>query len=75
MISRAFSYAVAFHGMNDERILIGGVAPDTVKEEIKDAIERATAGSGIPVDFATTGDDFNGNDQRNIVNRLTAQCR
>jgi phage replication-related protein YjqB (UPF0714/DUF867 family) len=72
VISRGFSFALAFHGMDDERILIGGIAPDELKQKIKNAIESATAGSGIPVDFATTCDHFNGNDPRNIVNRLTA---
>jgi phage replication-related protein YjqB (UPF0714/DUF867 family) len=73
VIFRGFRYAVAFHGMHDERILLGGCAHEDLKKEIKDAIERATAGSGIPVVFATRNDHFNGNDPRNIVNRLTAR--
>jgi phage replication-related protein YjqB (UPF0714/DUF867 family) len=72
VISRGFSYAVSFHGMDDERILIGGIAPHALKQDIKDAIERATAGSGMTVHIATRGDHFNGDDPRNIVNRLTA---
>lgn len=72
MISRAFSYAVAFHGMNEERILIGGVAPDTVKRKSRTPSKRHGQ-LRHPGRFATTGDDFNGNDQRNIVNQFTAR--
>ncbi len=47
--SRGFRYAVAFHGFGQQEILIGGgTAADPLKAEIKGAIERAIAGSGIP---------------------------
>src|SRR5712675_2792421 len=39
VISRGFKYAVAFHGFNDDEIpydiLVGGRAPDALKEDIK----------------------------------------
>jgi phage replication-related protein YjqB (UPF0714/DUF867 family) len=43
-----------------------------LKQKIKDAIERTTAGSGITVDIAARGDHFHDDDPDNIVNRLTA---
>jgi phage replication-related protein YjqB (UPF0714/DUF867 family) len=69
---RGFTYALAFHGFDNPEILIGGTAPATLKREIKTAIERATAGSGITVRIAQPGEGFGGDDPRNIVNRLTA---
>jgi phage replication-related protein YjqB (UPF0714/DUF867 family) len=70
MTSR-FTYAVAFHGMEDPAIIIGGTAPATLKHEIKGAIEVATSGSHIKVSVAEPGDVFDGDDPNNIVNRLT----
>lgn len=72
VISRGFTYAVAFHGFDEPGILIGGRAPAAVKREIEVAIERATAGSGIEVRIAGPDDGFGGDDRHNIVNRLTA---
>jgi phage replication-related protein YjqB (UPF0714/DUF867 family) len=74
VISRGFAYAVAFHGFNNPnqpRILIGGTAPITLKEDIKAAITGAV-GAGIEVRIARPDDVFGGDDPRNIVNRLTA---
>jgi phage replication-related protein YjqB (UPF0714/DUF867 family) len=73
IIGRRFQYGVAFHGFSEDSICIGGSASPNLKQEIKTAIERAIAGSGI--DVATDGDGgcpegFNGNDPKNIVNRL-----
>ncbi len=72
VISRGFAYAVAFHGFDDPDILIGGSAPHSLKQEIKAAIEGAIAGLGITVRIARPDEDFNGDNPRNIVNRLTA---
>jgi phage replication-related protein YjqB (UPF0714/DUF867 family) len=72
VISRGFTHAVAFHGFNNPEILIGGIAPASLKQEIKTAIESATAGSGITVRIAQPDEGFGGDHQRNIVNRLTA---
>lgn len=72
VISRGFTYAVAFHGFDKPEILVGGTAPATLKQEIRDAIAGATAGSGIKVRIAEPDDGFGGDDPRNIVNRLTA---
>src|SRR5215207_8302501 len=71
--SRGFRYAVAFHGFGQQEILIGGgTAADPLKAEIKGAIKRAIAGSGIPVRIATPDEGYGGDSPRNIVNRLTA---
>ena len=76
VISRGFTYAVAFHGFEPKEgkpdIIIGGAAPDSLKEEIKAAIEGAIASSGITVRIARPEEDFNGDSLQNIVNRLTA---
>jgi phage replication-related protein YjqB (UPF0714/DUF867 family) len=74
VMRRGFTYAVAFHGLNDPNqpgILIGGTAPTTLKEDIKAAIAGAVE-SGIEVRVARPDDVFGGDDPRNIVNRLTA---
>jgi hypothetical protein len=43
-----------------------------LKQEISYAIEGATASSGIQVRIAEPGEEFGGDDPRNVVNRLTA---
>jgi phage replication-related protein YjqB (UPF0714/DUF867 family) len=72
VFGRRFEYAVAFHGMERDSICIGGCMPDCLKKDIKKAIKYAVSGSGICV--ATDGpgcpDNFNGNNEKNIVNRL-----
>lgn len=74
VISRGFRYAVAFHGVGDDApddILIGGLAPDALKEKIKTAIE-GVVGSEFTVHITTPDEPLGGDDRRNIVNRLTA---
>ena len=72
IISRGFTYAVAFHGFHEPEILIGGRAADSLKQEIKMEIEGAIAGSGICVRIASSEERYGGDSPRNIVNRLTA---
>ncbi len=69
IINRRFTYAVAFHGFTEDRILIGGGAGEALKCEIKSAIQQAI-GSGIEVKIATAADNFNGDNPNNIVNQL-----
>ena len=71
VIDRGFAHAVAFHGFDEQEVLIGGTAPPELKEEVRSEIEAATIGSGIGVRVATPKDRFGGDDPRNIVNRLT----
>ncbi|NJO43237.1 MAG: hypothetical protein HC865_22260 [Cyanobacteria bacterium RU_5_0] len=69
IINRHFTYAVAFHGFQENRILIGGGADDALKEEIQLAIQEAIANS-IPVEIADASSNYNGDSCKNIVNRL-----
>jgi phage replication-related protein YjqB (UPF0714/DUF867 family) len=68
---RGFRYAVAFHGFDEQEVLVGGAAAAALKEEIRCAIARAIEGSNITVRVATPEDHYGGDDERNIVNRLT----
>jgi hypothetical protein len=76
VISRGFSYAVAFHGFDDPEIpfdiLIGGAAPVYLKQDIETAIKGAIAGSDLTVHIASPDEKFGGDSLKNIVNRLTA---
>jgi phage replication-related protein YjqB (UPF0714/DUF867 family) len=78
VISRRFSYAVAFHGFDDDNIqydiLVGGLACEALKEKVKAAIE-GVVGSDFTVHITKPDERFGGDDQRNIVNRLTAGGR
>jgi phage replication-related protein YjqB (UPF0714/DUF867 family) len=75
VITRRFRYAVAFHGFDDPNIphdiLVGGLAPHSLKENVKEAIE-GVVGSDFTVHITTPDEQFGGDDKRNIVNRLTA---
>jgi phage replication-related protein YjqB (UPF0714/DUF867 family) len=75
VISRGFTYAVAFHGFEPKEgepdILIGGGAPHSQKQEIKAGIDGAISCSGIVARIARPCEDINGDNPRNIVNRLT----
>ena len=77
VIFRSFAYAVAFHGFDDPEIpydiLIGGTAPDSpgsLKQKIKTAIE-GVVGSYFTVHITEPHEHFGGDDEQNIVNRLT----
>ena len=76
VISRGFTYAVAFHGFDDPEIsfdiLIGGAAPYSLKQDIETAIKGAITGSDITVHIASPDEKFGGDSLKNIVNRLTA---
>ena len=72
VIGRQFEYAVAFHGWSEDFICSGGSAPPDLKNQIKMAI-RAIPDFNIDVKTDEEGcGAFNGNDPRNIVNRLAA---
>ena len=78
VISRRFSYAVAFHGFDDDNIphdiLVGGLACQALKEKVEGAI-KGVVGSDFTVHITKPDDGFGGDDKRNIVNRLTAGGR
>jgi phage replication-related protein YjqB (UPF0714/DUF867 family) len=79
IINRGFTHAVAFHGFSDDDILIGGGASDSLKTELKEAINDAVnnEGSGckIIIRSARAEDNFNGDSPENIVNRLANGSR
>lgn len=68
---RRFAHVVSFHGMIDDRILVGGAAPTCLKTEILEAIRRALRGAKVAVDLALPGDPKSGGNPKNIVNRYT----
>lgn len=67
-----FTFAVAFHGMGDPDVVVGGGAPEALKQEVKAAIEGALSGSGIDVRIADDGDPLGGTSPENLCNWLTA---
>jgi phage replication-related protein YjqB (UPF0714/DUF867 family) len=75
IISRGFTYAVAFHGFDEPEIpfdiLIGGAAPYFLKQDIEKAIKPAITGSDLRLHIASSEEKFGGHSLRNIVNRLT----
>ena len=74
VVGRRFRFAVAFHGFDDEDIphdiLLGGIAPEALKLEIKSAIEAAVP--SLAVHITRPEEKFGGDSRRNIVNRLAA---
>ncbi len=70
IIQRSFSFAVAFHGFEQEGILIGGGADALLKCQVKSVLDLVLDGRDIPVKIATAEDHFNGDHPHNIVNRL-----
>jgi phage replication-related protein YjqB (UPF0714/DUF867 family) len=72
IFSRKFTHAVAFHGFEQDGILIGGgTASAELQAEIAAEIVKALAGSNICVRIAAPNDVFGGDNPCNIVNRLT----
>ena len=67
---RGFADAVSFHGFKEPLVLVGGLAPVELREEIREAIASAV-GPDVVVRVATPDDPFNGDSPCNIVNRLT----
>jgi phage replication-related protein YjqB (UPF0714/DUF867 family) len=71
VIGRQFKYAVAFHGWSEDSICIGGKAPPDLKNQIKTVINAIP---NLDIDVKTDEEGcpgaFNGNDPKNIVNRL-----
>jgi hypothetical protein len=62
------------HGFDEPPtdVLIGGGAPESLKQEIETTINGALAGSGMRVRIASPDEGYGGDSPQNIVNRLTA---
>jgi phage replication-related protein YjqB (UPF0714/DUF867 family) len=70
---RNFAYAVAFHGMEPDGVLIGGSAPKHIKQLLEQEI-AAALGDGVgPVKIAKKGESLGGNDPDNVTNWVTEQ--
>jgi phage replication-related protein YjqB (UPF0714/DUF867 family) len=76
---RGFRHAVSFHGFATDPdrpdVLVGGAAPDALKRVVRAVIAAAVAGAGLRVEIAGRGDPLGGDEDRNLVNRLTADGR
>jgi phage replication-related protein YjqB (UPF0714/DUF867 family) len=68
---RGFTYSVCFHGLSDDGILIGGLASDQIKLDIRDAIIGAIDDKSIDVIITGINDPHNGDSPANIVNWMT----
>jgi phage replication-related protein YjqB (UPF0714/DUF867 family) len=76
---RGFRHAVAFHGFATDPdrpdVLVGGAAPDPLKRVVRAVIAAAVDGTDLRVAIAGPGDPLGGDEDRNLVNRLTADRR
>jgi phage replication-related protein YjqB (UPF0714/DUF867 family) len=75
IIGRRFEYSIAFHGWDEDSICIGGSMPQDLKQKIKEAIVNAVSGQiSVETDYEKTCPGaFNGDDEKNIVNRLSTK--
>jgi phage replication-related protein YjqB (UPF0714/DUF867 family) len=69
---RGYARAIAFHGMSEAGVIIGGGAPLPLKQQIAAALCSALTGSNIEVRIADPSEEYDGDSPDNIVNRLTA---
>lgn len=67
--NKGYDHCVTFHGMSEDDIIIGGLAPTALKQEIKDALDAALQGTDIEV-FVLTSGPYGGQDEDNLVNWL-----
>jgi phage replication-related protein YjqB (UPF0714/DUF867 family) len=75
---REFTHAVSFHGFTEEGrpdVLVGGAAPDPLKRVMQAVIAFAVAGTGLRVELAGLDDPLGGDEEANLVNRLTKDRR
>jgi phage replication-related protein YjqB (UPF0714/DUF867 family) len=72
--ARDYAHAVSFHGFTEQGrpdVLVGGAAPDPLKRVMQAVIALAVAGTGLRVEIADEDDPLGGNEETNLVNRLT----
>jgi phage replication-related protein YjqB (UPF0714/DUF867 family) len=69
---RSYAYSVAFHGMKDSGVLIGGRGPKQLKEMLRQEIKAALGGAAGPVTIASKDNDKGGYSLANVANWVTA---
>ena len=71
LAQRRFAYALAFHGMSGEGVLIGGAGPIELKQMLCQAIAAALGGEAGLVTIASPGHSIGGSSPANVGNWLT----
>ncbi|WP_152422695.1 poly-gamma-glutamate hydrolase family protein [Natrialba taiwanensis] len=66
--SVGYTAAVSFHGYSGDTVLVGGRAPDTVKQKIVDSLNEL---GGATAEVVGEGDSLSGTDTSNYVNQIT----
>lgn len=69
--NRGFRHAVTFHGMSEPGVIIGGQAPEKLREALRAAIVAAIGDLQVPVVVAGHADLHGGFDPANFVNWVT----
>ncbi len=69
--NRGFKHVVSFHGMAKGGVIVGGLAPAELRQEVCDAIADAIADPWVPVTIAGNAGPYRGVDPGNFVNWLT----
>lgn len=72
LVSSPAPCAVAFHGFGNPGVLIGGGASPELKQALADALRRVLP-TTQPVEIATSGRHYDGDDPHNLVNRVADQ--
>lgn len=68
---REYAYSVAFHGMKDSGVLIGGRGPKQLKQMLRSAIKSAIGDGAGPVTIASKDNDKGGYSLANVANWVT----
>jgi|GEM_PF-536883 len=69
---RGFGYALSYHGMEREGVLLGGSVSTEVKELVRDAIRETVGDRRLRVTIADAGHRHGARSGENFVNWLTA---
>ncbi len=69
---RDYAYSVAFHGMSDPGVRIGGGGPSWLKQQLRDEIKSAIGGTAGSVKIAGPGQSLSGSSPANVTNWVTA---
>jgi phage replication-related protein YjqB (UPF0714/DUF867 family) len=72
LADRGFEHVVSFHGMSKEGVVIGGLASQSLREELRAAIVDAIGDPNLSVEVAVEDGPLTGSEPANFVNWLTA---